>query len=108
MNEIVILSYAFSVWMFVDALRRKAEFYWYLVILFVPLGAFIYFLFVKLQDPVAEASKGEGGSPTILPQRRARQPSLDLLRATVEETPSVENQLRLAAALFQARKVEES
>ncbi len=108
MNEIVILSYAFSVWMFVDALRRKAEFYWFLVILFVPLGAFIYFLFVKIQDPVAEPSSTDSGGPTMMPQRLSRQPSLETLRVAVEETPSIENQLRLASALFQARKSEES
>ncbi|MBT6431921.1 MAG: hypothetical protein HOK97_06200 [Deltaproteobacteria bacterium] len=28
-----ILSYGFSIWMFVDALRRKAEFYWFVIII---------------------------------------------------------------------------
>ena len=108
MNEIVILSYAFSVWMFVDALRRKAEFYWFLVILFVPLGAFIYFLFVKIQDPVMQSKGAESGRPSILPQRSAHQPSLEVLRLAVDETPSVENQLKLAKALFDAKRNDES
>jgi hypothetical protein len=42
-------SYAFAVWMFVDAYRRGASQFWYPVIM-LPFGAWIYFFAVKIDD----------------------------------------------------------
>ena len=57
---LVILSYGFSIWMFVDALRRKAEFYWFVIIIFLmPIGAIAYFVVVKLPT----SKMAQGGCP---------------------------------------------
>ncbi len=49
MHFLLLLSYAFSVWMLVDAYQRRAEHYWYLIIFF-PLGECVYFFLVKVHD----------------------------------------------------------
>lgn len=49
MHILLILSYAFSVWMIVDAYQRRAEHYWYLIIFF-PFGEWVYFFLVKVHD----------------------------------------------------------
>jgi hypothetical protein len=49
MHILIVLSYAFSVWMIVDAYKRGADHYWYLIIFF-PFGEWIYFFTVKLDD----------------------------------------------------------
>ena len=84
-----IVLFAFSVWMIFDAIRRSAEFYWYLIILFLPFGAFIYFFFIKLRDYDLNR----------LVAAKATHPPLTELRHRVEESPSVENTLALADAL---------
>lgn len=83
---------AFYIWMLVDAFRRRAEFYWYLIIVFVPFGPLIYFFIVKLPD---HRSSGGGA----LSRLTRREPSLDDLRYRADETPSVVNKLALADAL---------
>ncbi len=83
---------AFYVWMIVDAIRRRAEFWWYLIILFVPFGPLIYFFVVKLQD------RRPGGG--AIGRLTRREPSLDDLRYRAGETPSVVNKLALADALL--------
>lgn len=45
----LLLSYAFSIWMLVDAYQRGAEHYWYLIIFF-PFGEWVYFFLVKVHD----------------------------------------------------------
>jgi hypothetical protein len=50
----VTLAYAgFAIWMIVDAVRRRADFVWYVVILLLPLGALVYFLMVKVRGPAS-------------------------------------------------------
>jgi hypothetical protein len=46
---ILALSYAFSIWMVVDAFKRGAQ-SWWIVIIFVPFGEFVYFFVVKAKD----------------------------------------------------------
>ncbi len=40
----------FSIWMLIDAYKRRAELYWIAIILLLPLGSVFYFVFVKLRD----------------------------------------------------------
>lgn len=80
---------AFHVWMIVDAVRRRAEFYWFLIILFVPLGSLVYFFVVKLRD--------NPGTRPSLPN--SRPPALGELRYRAEQTPSFYNKLALADGL---------
>ena len=83
---------AFSIWMIVDAIRRRVEYYWFLVILFAaPVGPFIYFFIVKIHDfNIARLTQGESTAPHL---------DLRELRQRVMETPSVANRLELADAL---------
>lgn len=45
----IYLSYAFSIWMLVDAYKRGESCLWWGVILF-PFGEWIYFFVVKIHD----------------------------------------------------------
>ncbi len=83
---------AFYIWMLIDAVQRRAEWYWYLIIILAPFGPLIYFFVVKLQD-----RRPGGGSAVRI---RRREPSLSDLRYRAEETPSVVNKLALADALL--------
>lgn len=86
----------------VDAVRRRAEPWWLLVILVFPtFGALAYFLVVKVHDfdlgPLRRALGAE------------RRPKLEELSYRAIETPSVANKLAYAEALaFDARYAEAS
>jgi hypothetical protein len=45
----LVLSYAFSAWMLIDAVKRGAR-HWWMIIILVPFGEFIYFFTVKIKD----------------------------------------------------------
>lgn len=92
---------AVYIWMLVDAYRRRAEFWWYLIILFVPFGVLIYFFVVKVPD----RQRSGGGAFSRLVQR---EPSLDELRYRAGETPSVVNKLALADALLARGQYQEA
>ncbi len=49
MSLFFLLSYALSVWMIVDAYKRGAQSWWW-VIIFLPFGEVVYFFVVKIQD----------------------------------------------------------
>jgi hypothetical protein len=90
---------AFTIWMLVDAYRRGAEQYWYLIILFVPaLGAWAYFFAVKVGDY-------PGLRDWSFLQRR---PRLEELRYRAEQTPTLANHLALAERLVELRDHEEA
>lgn len=83
---------AFMIWMLVDAYRRGAEFFWYWIILLVPVvGAWAYFFAVKFGDY-------RGLQVGSLFQRRA---SLDELRFRAEQTPTLSNRVALAQRLIE-------
>ena len=92
-----ILAYAqtaFMVWMLVDAYRRGAEYYWFLIILLVPgLGAWVYFFAVKV--PSGDFRNISFGGLV------RRGPSLDQLRYLAEQTPTLMNHLNLAQRLIE-------
>lgn len=102
-----LLGIGFSIWMFVDALRRKADFYWYiLIILLMPIGGFMYFFFIKL--PELQAASADGSAMPAIPFPMRKGPSIRSLQAQVQETPSQANKLSLAWALFEDNRVQES
>jgi hypothetical protein len=89
-----LLQTAFMVWMLVDAYRRGAEYYWYLIILFLPVvGAWVYFFAVKVQS-------GDFRSVNLGGLIR-RGPSLDQLRYLADQTPTLTNHLNLAQRLIE-------
>ena len=45
-----VALFIFSVWMLVDAFRRRSELYWFAIILLLPFGSVVYFFIVKLRD----------------------------------------------------------
>jgi hypothetical protein len=88
---------AFMVWMLVDAYRRQADTFWFLLIFFVPfIGAWAYFFVVKARD--FQALRIGSISPGGLFQRR---PSLDELRYRAEHMPTLVNQVNLAQRLIE-------
>ncbi len=96
------LAIAFQVWMIVDAVRRRAELYWFLIILFFgPLGALVYFFVVKRRD--------FRGAPALAPKPQAAAgPSLPELRQLALDIPSFHNKLNLADALEQREEYVEA
>jgi len=89
-----LLQLALTVWMMVDAYRRQADPFWYWVILlFQPIGAWVYFFAVKF--------------PTLrlpglrLTSSRERRLSLDELRYRAECTPTLVNRFALAERLIE-------
>ena len=60
---------AFSIWMLSDAIRRRAGWFWYLMILVAPLGAVIYFVAVKL--PSITASRAASHLGNVVPNSTA-------------------------------------
>lgn len=58
---------AFNIWMLVDAWRRKVPLHWYFIIVVMPLGAVVYFLFVKLRDFRGTPGNALGGTPPVPP-----------------------------------------
>ncbi len=95
-----------TIWMLVDHGRRGGDSTWYWVILvFQPIGAWAYFFAVKL--PTLRAGPGfqAGGSLAGLFQRRV---SLDELRYKAEHIPTLANRLALAQRLIEKNSFEEA
>jgi hypothetical protein len=95
---------AFNIWMIVDAARRRAEFYWFLIIFLLgPLGGLAYFLVVKIHDydlkRLLGPSFGVGGGGKA---------SITELEYRVKQTPSVTNKLALADALETSERYTEA
>ncbi|HEV8058227.1 MAG TPA: tetratricopeptide repeat protein [Gemmataceae bacterium] len=84
---------AFTIWMAVDAYHRRVEPFWYwVIVLFQPIGPWIYFFAIKLPTL---SLRGFQRSPG-----RRRKQSIDELTYRVERTPTVANRLALAERLM--------
>jgi hypothetical protein len=92
---LLVLQPLFMLWMLVDAVRRRAEYRWFLIIL-LPFGEWIYFFMVKIHDPEFQRLRA------FLSTKE--RPSLAKLRARFDESPSAVNRLALARALHDAGK----
>jgi hypothetical protein len=92
-----MLQLAFTIWMAVDAYQRGGEQFWmWIIIIFQPLGPWVYFFAVKLRTlrvPGLGARAGTG-------EAWERKLSLDELRYRVERSPTVANRLALAHRLM--------
>ena len=93
------LEGAFQLWMLVDAVRRRPQYYWYFVIM-MPLGAWVYFFVVKIHDTDMAWLKRMAGFD--------RPPSLKELRYRLKATPSFANRIALADALVDAEEYVEA
>jgi hypothetical protein len=76
--------------MLVDAARRRSDYYWYLVIFF-PMGAWVYFFVVKIHEPEMAWLKNRISF--------RRPPSVKELRYHLRTAPSFANRVALANAL---------
>jgi hypothetical protein len=101
LSPLCLAQGALTVWMLVDAYRRGVEFYWYWIILvFQPLGAWAYFFVYKLKD-----LRIDPGWPSRLFQRP---PSLHELRRQAERSATLASRLELAERLVEAGEVAEA
>jgi len=79
----------FSIWMLSDAIRRRAGWFWYLVILAAPLGAVIYFVAVKLLSTPGRPSGVPPTSPAAASSRSVR-PATGLLQNGLDRADKLE------------------
>jgi hypothetical protein len=95
LSPFYLVQAALTIWMLVDAYRRGVEYYWYWIILvFQPLGAWAYFLIFKVRDLGTHHSRLTG-----LFHRR---PSLHELRHRAERSATLASRLELAERLVEA------
>ncbi|MEM7581872.1 MAG: tetratricopeptide repeat protein [Acidobacteriota bacterium] len=93
MHRMLLLAeLAFSLWLVVDAIRRRAAYYWYPIIM-LPFGEWIYFFSIKVHDPEFEWLR------ELYRKLTTRQSSVGELRHRFEESPSFTNTTDLAQAL---------
>src|SRR5262249_1938335 len=89
-----LLQLELTVWMMVDAYERHGEPFWYWVILiFQPIGAWVYFFAVKYRT-----LRLRGLRAPVSPERKL---SLDELRYRVERAPTVASRFALAERLVE-------
>ena len=96
------IAVAFNVWMIVDAIRRRAELYWFIVLI-LPFGSLIYFFAVKARDYNFNFGRLGAAAPN-----KPRIGALTELERRAEETPSVANKLALADALEENERYAEA
>lgn len=100
-SPLFVIQAAMTIWMLVDASKRRVDQYWYWLILALqPFGAWAYFIAYKVQD-----FRGGSGRIAALFQRPA---SLAELRHHVEQTPTVTNRLDLAERLVETGEFAEA
>jgi hypothetical protein len=98
---LLTLQHLFMLWMLIDAIRRRADYYWYLV-MFVPFGEWAYFFMVKIHD--FRRRDGVGPFRIFAPGK----PKLTDLRYAAERTPSLLNKRQLADGLHDAGEFDEA
>ncbi len=86
----------FTLWMLVDAYQRRAESYWYFIIL-MPLGEWAYFLAVKRHDFNWGFLAGFRKPPPA---------SLEILKRRLRDSPSDKNRLETGWAHLEANEPE--
>lgn len=106
---VVVLVTSFYLWMLFDALRRRLPFYWYLIILFVPFGAFIYLGLLALNHygvfKLPELNGQKPPLPTVTP---TSSPSLEEVAELAQQTPSELNKLAFADKLAELKRFPEA
>jgi hypothetical protein len=88
--------------MFYDAIRRRAETYWYFIIM-MPFGEIVYFFMVKIHDRELYQIKN-----LLTFSFFTEKVSVDKLRYEFRQTPSFANMVRLAQALHDRGEYQEA
>src|SRR5215204_751277 len=103
LSPLYLVQAALTIWMLVDASRRGVEMYWFWIILvFQPLGAWAYFFVYKLGDFT------RGGGTGWVNNLFTRRPSLEQLRYRAEQSPTLTARLELAERLVEAGEYQEA
>jgi hypothetical protein len=101
LSPLYLLQAALTIWMLVDASRRGVEPFWFwIILLFQPFGAWAYFFVYKIKD-----FQGGSGRVGTLFQRRA---SLNELRYQVEQSPTAAARLSLGERLVEMGEFSEA
>ena len=79
----------FSIWMLSDAIRRRAGWFWYLVILIAPLGAVIYFVAIKLPS-ISSRTKATTEMGPQLGSAANRKATSSFLSSNLEQADQLE------------------
>jgi hypothetical protein len=90
---LLFLQQIFTLWMLVDAVRRRSRFYWYLIIL-MPFGEWAYFLVVKIHDPMFD------GIRATFERWTTRRVPIQSLRERLERAPTCDGHLAVGHALY--------
>jgi hypothetical protein len=100
-SPLFLLQAALTIWMLVDASRRRVEHFWIWIILFLqPVGAWAYFILYKTGD----LRSGTGWLASLF----HRPPSLEELRHRAAQSPTVASRLDLAERLVETGGFEEA
>lgn len=103
MGRLLIIGvFLFKSWMFYDAVKRDVATRWFWIIPFVPGGAFIYLLMVKLRAPDA------GMLTTRVTEALRTDPTVAEVQREFDTTPSLLNRIRLGQALYDAEAYEDA
>ncbi|HYF22084.1 MAG TPA: hypothetical protein VD929_01675 [Caulobacteraceae bacterium] len=102
-----LASIVFSLLLCVHVVRSKRELYWlFIILIFQPLGGLVYFVAIMLPEilrgPTARRL-GETARETLDPGRDYR-----TAKAAYEDTPSVQNTMKLAEAAMALEKWDEA
>jgi hypothetical protein len=93
LQAVTVLQMALTGWMLLDAYHRRIDPFWYwIILLFQPIGVWIYFFAIKFRTM---SLFGFRSGPAWKPKL-----SIDELRYRVERTPTVVNRLALAERLI--------
>jgi hypothetical protein len=91
----------------IHVVRTGREMYWlWIILVFQPLGGLIYFLAIVLPQLLGGSTArriGQTARERLDPEREYRQ-----AKSAVDETPTVHNQMRLAAAAFELERYAEA
>jgi len=105
--EGLVLSLLFSVLLCVHAVRTRQEMFWlFIILLFQPLGGLVYLIAIVLPGlfrGTAVRKLGQATRETLDPMRGYRD-----AKAAYDLTPTVHNQMRLAAAATELGRHEEA
>jgi hypothetical protein len=92
---------ALTIWMLIDANRRGVEYYWFwIILLFQPFGAWAYFIVYKTKD--------FQDRPSLFTGFFHRRPSQDELRHRVARSPTPANRLELGEHLVEIQAFDEA
>lgn len=103
------LQSAFTLWMLFDAGQRRVSYYWWMIILFPPVGPWIYFFMIKIHDFDTRWFQHTLGFDVQWIAKLLRPgPTTDQLRYRHRINPCLENKIGLAKRLYDENEFAEA